>query len=275
MSEPEGKSVPDDGEREQREPSANGPAADAAAAPQPSASVTSIVPYRTAASAGRSKWASRRVARLVAVTAIAAAVGAVSGALATIGVSEVLQRHVFKAQPQQTLAEASQIDALKQTIWQLNSALSAAKIEADRAARASANQLARLGERLDKLAKAQDDTTLKITRLADAQDKTRLAAASATPTPAHAAPAIAAPETTSSIAPRGDIKASAPSAKPPIVDGWVLTSVGRGGAIVAGRSGFYEVYPGDPLPGLGRVAAVRYQEGRWVVVTPKGLIIRR
>ena len=62
----------------------------------------------------------------------------------------------------------------------------------------------------------------------------------------------------------------------PIVDGWVLTSVGRrGNAIVASRNGFYEVYPGDPLPGVGRVQDIRYQDGRWVVITPKGLIVRK
>ena len=45
--------------------------------------------------------------------------------------------------------------------------------------------------------------------------------------------------------------------------------------MVDGPGGLYEAYPGDPLPGLGRVDAVRYQDGRWVVVTSKGLIIRR
>ncbi len=77
--------------------------------------------------------------------------------------------------------------------------------------------------------------------------------------------------------PKGDLKADyKAAAKVPVVDGWVLTSVGRrGNAIVASRNGYYEVYPGDPLPGVGRVQDIRYQDGRWIVVTPKGLIIRR
>jgi hypothetical protein len=37
----------------------------------------------------------------------------------------------------------------------------------------------------------------------------------------------------------------------------------------------YEVYPGDPVPGLGKVDAIRKQDGRWVVVTSKGLIVAR
>ncbi len=41
------------------------------------------------------------------------------------------------------------------------------------------------------------------------------------------------------------------------------------------RQGIYEVYAGDPVPGLGRVDAIRKQDGRWVVVTSKGLIVAR
>jgi hypothetical protein len=110
------------------------------------------------------------------------------------------------------------------------------------------------------------------------------------PLPAGAAatlpPLNAASETTASIAapvrgdvkPKGDLKSDykAAEAKPPVVEGWVLTSVGRrGSAVVASRSGFYEVYPGDPLPGVGRVEGIRYRDGRWVVLTPKGIIVRR
>ena len=42
-----------------------------------------------------------------------------------------------------------------------------------------------------------------------------------------------------------------------------------------GRRGIYEVYAGDFVPGLGRVDAIRRQDGRWVVVTSKGLIVAR
>ena len=43
--------------------------------------------------------------------------------------------------------------------------------------------------------------------------------------------------------------------------------------VESGRYGIYEVGPGAPLPGVGKVEAVRRQDGRWVVVTPKGLIV--
>jgi hypothetical protein len=63
-------------------------------------------------------------------------------------------------------------------------------------------------------------------------------------------------------------------ARPPIVEGWVIRDVFDGRAMVeSGRYGIYEVGPGAPLPGVGKVEAVRRQDGRWVVVTPKGLIV--
>ena len=61
----------------------------------------------------------------------------------------------------------------------------------------------------------------------------------------------------------------------PIVDSWVLQEVSRGGAWIEGRQGIYEVYAGDVVPGLGRIDAVRRQDGRWVVVTSRGLVVAR
>ena len=64
-------------------------------------------------------------------------------------------------------------------------------------------------------------------------------------------------------------------ARLPTVEGWVLRDVANGSALIESRRGMYEVYAGDPIPGLGRVDAIRKQDGRWVVVTSKGLIVAR
>jgi hypothetical protein len=61
----------------------------------------------------------------------------------------------------------------------------------------------------------------------------------------------------------------------PTLEDWVLRDVGYGGALIGGRRGTYEVYAGDTIPGLGRVDAIRRQDGRWVVVTSRGLIVAR
>jgi hypothetical protein len=39
--------------------------------------------------------------------------------------------------------------------------------------------------------------------------------------------------------------------------------------------GVIEVDQGDMIPGIGRVDAIKKQDGRWVVVTSKGLIVSR
>jgi hypothetical protein len=253
----------------------------------------------------QSRWASRKVSRIVAVAAIAAAIGSMSGALATLGVAHVLQRNTPVA------ATTDETGLIKAALLQLETQLAAMKVNVDHATKISAKVGERVdgfGGRIDSMEKTQTDTGQKIARIAEVQDKIRIAAATAVAAPPQAAaPQTTAtnvplpqsaparqpgqvaqlpsqPETTGSIAnvpseakPKGDLKADYKATeKPAIVVGWVLTSVGRrGNAIVASRGGFYEVYPGDPLPGVGRVQEIRYQYGRWVVVTPKGLIIRR
>ncbi|MFK4670664.1 hypothetical protein ABIF37_003038 [Bradyrhizobium diazoefficiens] len=122
----------------------------------------------------------------------------------------------------------------------------------------------------------------RIAKLSETVDKLR-----ATP-PAAPAQAAAAParETTGSIAPtQVATAAAAPAPVPaapktevgrlPTIEGWVLRDVANGGALIEGRGGLYEVYAGDPIPGVGRVDAIRRQDGRWVVVTSKGLIVAR
>ena len=59
-----------------------------------------------------------------------------------------------------------------------------------------------------------------------------------------------------------------------MVAGWVIREVFDGRAVIENeRLGFYEVVPGANLPGIGRVETIRRQDGRGVVVTPKGLIV--
>ena len=60
---------------------------------------------------------------------------------------------------------------------------------------------------------------------------------------------------------------------PPVVEGWVVRRVFDGAALVESRRGVIEVEPGDHLPGIGRIHEIKRQDGRWVVVTAKGLIM--
>ena len=53
----------------------------------------------------------------------------------------------------------------------------------------------------------------------------------------------------------------------------MLRKAYRGAALVEGRYGIIEIEPGDHVPGVGRVEEIKRQDGRWVVVTAKGLIL--
>ncbi len=82
-------------------------------------------------------------------------------------------------------------------------------------------------------------------------------------------PPATSPAATAAAAPKAEV------GRLPIVDNWILTDVSRGGAWIESRRGIYEVYAGDTVPGLGHIDAVRRQDGRWVVVTSRGLIVAR
>ncbi|MHB0769775.1 hypothetical protein [Bradyrhizobium sp. 5.13L] len=214
----------------------------------------------------------RRLSAMAAVVAIAACVGAISGALATAG----MMRFAAPAQAPVQVADTSAVDA---SLARIDADLVALKANVEQGAKTGVSQFNRTNDRLDKLEKAQAEPLAKIAKLSETVDKLRAAPTAA---PAQAA-AASAKETTGSIAPTHVAAAPAPApAAPksevgrlPTIEGWRLRNAGNGGALIEGRDGLYEVYPGDPIPGVGRVDAIRRQDGRWVVVTSRGLIVSR
>lgn len=221
----------------------------------------------------RDNGGKRRLSAMAAVVAIAAGVGAISGALATAGMMH------FVATPPAKVADTSALDA---SVARIDADVVALKANLEQSSKTALAHYNRTGDRLDKLEKAQAEPMAKIAKLSETVDKLR-----ATP-PAAPAQAAATPprETTGSIAPAQVATAAAAPApaaaapraevgRLPTVEGWVLRNVANGGALVEGRGGLYEVYAGDPLPGVGRIDAIRRQDGRWVVVTSKGLIVSR
>lgn len=76
-------------------------------------------------------------------------------------------------------------------------------------------------------------------------------------------------EATGSIRPQQ----TAATPRQPHVDGWVVRQVSRGVASIQGHGGgVIEVEAGDIVPGVGRIESIRRQEGRWVVLTSRGII---
>ena len=222
---------------------------------------------------GSAMFGKRRLGALAAVVALAAVAGALGGAVATASLG-----HFGGTDTTASVAD----HALEASVARLDADIQALKVGADHASRLGMTQFNKTSERLDKVEKAQLEPAAKLAKLSEAVDKLRATPAAA-PVPVAAAPAAptAPKEVTGSVTPPA--AAAQASATPPktevgrlpTVEGWILRDVANGGALIEGRQGVYEVYAGDPIPGLGRVDAIRRQDGRWVVVTSRGLIVAR
>jgi hypothetical protein len=214
----------------------------------------------------------RRMSAMAAVVALAVVAGALGGALATAGIGH------FVGGDQAAAKDSAQKDsALEASVARIDADIVTLKASLEHTAKMGMSQFNKTSDRLDKVEKAQTEPAAKLAKLSEAVDKLRAAPAAA-PAAVAAAP-VAAREVTGTVSPPATTAAMAPPkpevARLPTVEGWVLRDVGNGGALIEGRQGIYEVYAGDPVPGLGRVDAIRKQDGKWVVVTSKGLIVAR
>jgi hypothetical protein len=195
----------------------------------------------------------RRFALLAICVACSAGLGALGGSLAMGGVGHWLAP---AAPPPAHADQSEEIRALKNSIAQLRANVKAIgdNVAAVRAGlnasfSSSTAQFVKITEAVEKLEHHQADRHVAV------------------------APPAPSPEATGSIAPAPAPAPASKPANPGVVEGWVLRKAYRGAALVEGHYGIIEVEPGDHLPGVGRVEEIKRQDGRWVVVTPKGLIV--
>ena len=205
----------------------------------------------------------RRLGALAAVVALAAVAGALGGAVATASLGH------FGGNDTASVAD----HALEASVARLDADIQALKAGADHASRLGMTQFNKTSERLDKVEKAQLEPAAKLAKLSEAVEK--LHAAPPVAAAAAATQLAAAKETTGSISPPAAAAPKVEVARVPTGEGWSLRDVANGGALIEGRQGIFEVYAGDPVPGLGRIDAIRKQDGHWVVVTSRGLIVAR
>jgi len=210
----------------------------------------------SAAAAPSAQPRSWRFAMLAATIALAAAVGSFAGSLTGAGVG----RLVPEAAPSTNTADAGSIlRAVKSELAEL----SAMKSNLDGSIRNANTQFVAIAERLDRVERAATNPAAQLAHIADAVDRLNKI--------------NAAPETTGSIAPLTTAPKTTPPAEPKIVEriveDWVVQDVHGDRALVEGRNGsLFEVGAGSILPGVGRVEAVKRQDGQWVVVTARGVI---
>jgi hypothetical protein len=126
-------------------------------------------------------------------------------------------------------------EAMQQSIGKLDKEIVALKAELEAGTKSARSQIAKISERL----RGAPETTGSIATIP-----------AAIPTPI----------------PRPDIRAS-------VVRDWRIYNVRDGIVAVEGHGEIYEIGIGAPLPGLGPVEQIKRQDGRWVVMTPKGMIV--
>lgn len=214
-----------------------------------------------------SVFGKRRASALAAIFVLAAVAGVIGGSLATAAFGHYLASNSAKT-------ASNQSSALEESIRRIGADVAALKSGMERSSKLDNAQFSKVNDRIEKIEKAQAEPAAKLAKISETLEKLRVAAA----TPA--ATQAAAKETTGSIptptpAPK-TVAANKPEpSRMPTIEGWRIRDVANGGALLEGREGLYEVYAGDPLPGVGRVDAIRRQDGRWVVVTSRGLIVAR
>jgi hypothetical protein len=193
-----------------------------------------------------------RFALLAASLALAAGLGAMAGTLAAA--TFLRPTPVIAVAGAKTSLE-EMIQVLKENIVQARVELAALKVNMDGGIRNASAQFTKLGERIERLERMQGEPTVKLSKAIDTLERLVRGEAGAHTTGSITAAAAASP------------------APGPVVEGWVVREVQRGTALIEGRTGLIEVDKGDTVPGLGRVDAIRKQDGRWVVVTSKGVIL--
>lgn len=205
-----------------------------------------------------------RYSLLAATVVLAAGLGVVAGALVTYGFARGASVDAAVAAP------ASETTAvLQSTVARMQTELAALRTSVEAGTRVTNGQFGKVTERFDRIDRSQTERAAKFTKAVETLERLEKRADTA---PAR--------EATGSI-PAAQPAAAAPAQAPqqsqqphqPILEGWVVRNVYRGTAVIQNRRlGTIDVEPGDMLPGAGRVESIKKQEGRWVVVTSRGLI---
>jgi hypothetical protein len=140
--------------------------------------------------------------------------------------------------------------ATRQSVARLAKEITSLKASFDAANKSAHGQIAKTSERLNREGAA---VTGSIASPQSNPTAPQVSAPVPTPHPARAA---------ESLLPRL-----------PIVVDWSIRDARDGYVYVQGHGDVYQVVPGAPLPGLGPVEQIKRQDGRWLVVTPKGIIV--
>jgi hypothetical protein len=222
----------------------------------------------------RARAGGRRFALLAAGLTLAAAIGAIAGTAGMAGLERL-----FVSPPAVAVAvpvhheSNDEVRILKESVAQLKTSVkslsenvAALRSTINLSTSAANTQFTKISESLDRVEKE---------RAADRERAERERAAERERGEKRVTVLTPSPEPTGSVPPASaaanDPK---PQTKSQVVEGWSLRRVyGSDSALVEGRYGVVEIVPGDLVPGLGRIQEIKRQDGHWVVVTSRGLIV--
>jgi hypothetical protein len=211
-------------------------------------------PVAVAAANAAAGTRSNRFALLAASVALASAIGAMVGALA----ATTMMRSAPVA-----AAAASEGNSMQNAIAALHADLATLKTNVEATNR-------KVTERLERVDRVQALPAAQLKQFLEAVERLERRAQSAPDvTGSTKAQQVAAVPPVPPVPP---VQAEAP--RPTVLEGWVVRHVSRGVAVIQGRrGGIIEVETGDIVPGVGRIESIRRQDGRWVVITSKGMIM--
>jgi len=184
-----------------------------------------------------------------ATVAVAIAIGATGGTFSAIGFLEYTQlTQVTEAAPMPTLVDENR--AVWSAVTQLQNDVAILK--------SNTEGLPRIGSSSSSSSVLSTSAPAQMSNLSERFDRIE-----------RRIDALATKETTGSVpaAPPQKVSARGPLA------GYSVRDVYRNSALIEGpKIGTKEVAAGDNVPGLGRIHSIRQQDGRWVVVTSRGII---
>ena len=223
----------------------------AAAQPEDTAHVTAsgdVAPARSILPQFTLRPRHKRHALLAASVTLAAALGAVFGA-ATSG---------SFSRPAAIDIAVDENKATQQSVARLTKEIANLKASLEAANKSAHSQIAKISERLNR-------------------DAANITGSITPPQMVPAAPQTTPPQQQAAPLPPPRPAPAAAEAPPParlsIVADWSIRETRDGYVYVQGHGDVYQVVPGAPLPGLGPVEQIKRQDGRWLVVTPKGIIV--
>jgi hypothetical protein len=242
------------------------PLSPASEQPQPAVETQAAAPAAAEAAAPpprlQLKPQYKRQALLAATVALAAGFGAVIGALA------------WSSPPPRDVAGLQERAAMQQSIAHLSKQMALLRTNLEKANKTAHVQIASVSGRLD----AAHAEIAGISKRLDAAPApapapARAAAVAPAPDPDITGSIPPAPQAADVPMPRPAPRIAAVESRPTVVPGWRIRGARRGFVYVQNRGDIFQVVPGARLPGLGAVTAIRHQDGRWVVVTPRGIIV--